>query len=92
LKGGVFMISKIKTKNQVTIPQRILDQMDLKIGDNFEITMDGNKLILTPVALVNLEEAKLAKEVKKSFEDYKKNKDKYKKYSDVDKMFEDMGL
>lgn len=86
------MISKIKTKNQVTIPQRILDQMDLRVGDNFEITMDGNKLILTPVALVNLEEAKLAKEVKKSFEDYKKNKDKYKQYSDVDKMFEDMGL
>lgn len=86
------MISKIKTKNQVTIPQKILDQMDLKVGDNFEITMDGNKLILTPVALVNLEEAKLAKEVKNSFEEYKKNKDKYKQYSDVDKMFEDMGL
>ena len=86
------MLSKIKTKNQVTIPQKILDEMNLKVGDNFNVKMEANKIILTPVAMVNMEDMEFAREVKKTYEAYKKNPNKNKQYSDVDKMFEDMDI
>lgn len=42
-------ITKLKAKNQLTIPQEIVKQMRLKPDELFAIKIEGNHIKLTPV-------------------------------------------
>ncbi|MEW6189667.1 MAG: AbrB/MazE/SpoVT family DNA-binding domain-containing protein [Actinomycetota bacterium] len=42
------MVRRLSERNTITIPKDILKRIGLKPGDYFEITDDGNRIILTP--------------------------------------------
>jgi antitoxin MazE len=46
------MIVDLKQKSQVTIPKKIVEKLNLKVGDKIDIEEKDGKLILTPVAIV----------------------------------------
>lgn len=45
------MLVELKAKSQVTIPKEIVQSMELKQGDQFEVTEDNGKIVLVPVAV-----------------------------------------
>lgn len=49
---------KLGRSRQVTIPKKLMDEMNLRIGDYFEVERQGNRIILTPKVLVDQEAAK----------------------------------
>ena len=46
------MIVKIGISRQVAIPKKLHDQMGLAPGDYLQVELEGDRLILTPKALV----------------------------------------
>ncbi len=44
-----MMMARLKAKNQVTIPQQIVDSLNLKFDQLFSITLGENCIKLTPV-------------------------------------------
>ncbi len=71
------MTITMTTKNQVTIPKKIVDALDLDKGAMFDVRVTGNKIQLTPVEVV--EKVFTDKEYKKLNELVKKEKGKAKK-------------
>ena len=51
------MITQIRGRSQVTIPNEIVKMLDLKAGDNIDISVDGNKIVITPVMVVAKDQA-----------------------------------
>ena len=86
------MLSKIKTKNQLTIPAEIMKKLTLKPGDDVELKVEKGKIVLTPIVTIEKEfwDLELAKEVKEEYEYYKKNPDEYKAYSSAKELFDDL--
>lgn len=50
-------IVSVKQKSQVTIPQNIMEQLHLNIGDKLEMVVSDNQLILRPVAVILKEQS-----------------------------------
>ncbi len=71
------MTITMTTKNQVTIPKKIVDALDLDKGAMFDIRVIGNKIQLVPVEVV--EKVFTDEEYKKLNELVKKEKGKAKK-------------
>jgi len=46
------MIITMTSKNQVTIPKKIVDQFHLKRGSIFDIKIEANKIELIPMELI----------------------------------------
>ncbi len=44
-------ITKLKTKNQLTIPQKIVERLHLRLNELFAVDVEGNYIKLTPVKL-----------------------------------------
>lgn len=44
---------KLGVSRQVVIPKKIHDQLGLTAGDFLEVRLDGDRIILTPKALVD---------------------------------------
>ncbi len=44
-----FMLAKMTSKNQLTLPQRIVDAVGKP--SHFQISLDGDRLVLTPARL-----------------------------------------
>ncbi|HKS79932.1 MAG TPA: AbrB/MazE/SpoVT family DNA-binding domain-containing protein [Candidatus Acidoferrales bacterium] len=42
------MVTKLSTKGQVVVPQRIRRKLDLQPGDTLEAKLDGQSIVLTP--------------------------------------------
>jgi AbrB family looped-hinge helix DNA binding protein len=40
--------TKVSTKGQVVVPQRIRRQLDLRPGDTLEARIEGQRIVLTP--------------------------------------------
>lgn len=95
-KVGETMITKIKEKNQVTIPSNIIKQMKLKTNDQLQVEIINGKIVITPVEIVEKDffETKLGKEIKEALEEYRveKAKGNIKTYSNVDDLFKDLGV
>lgn len=47
----------MKTRSQVTLPASIVKQLHLKIGDQFEIELDGDRIVLKPVITIPRDQA-----------------------------------
>ena len=45
------MITRLRPKNQVTIPSQIVNGMNLKLDQLFEVSIDGHTIKLTPVEI-----------------------------------------
>jgi len=42
------MKTRLSTKGQIVLPQRIREKLDLRPGDSLETESDGRRIILTP--------------------------------------------
>ncbi|MCG8502581.1 MAG: AbrB/MazE/SpoVT family DNA-binding domain-containing protein [Firmicutes bacterium] len=87
------MLSKIKDKNQLTIPQEIMKKLNLSKGDKVEIEVIDNMIVLKPVVVVEKsfwDDAKVQEAYASYLQDKKDNT--LKAYDDTDIMFKDMGI
>lgn len=51
------MITQLRTRSQVTLPSEIVKQMKLKEGDNLEIVLEEDKIIIKPVLVIDRSQA-----------------------------------
>ena len=51
------MLVNLKTKSQVTIPKQIVRKLNLKPGDKLEFSLDNDKIIIKPVAIIDRSQA-----------------------------------
>lgn len=50
-------IVKVRTKYQVTIPEKVRREVGLEIGDYVEVEAQGGKIVIKPKKLVDKEDA-----------------------------------
>lgn len=48
-----IMVTKLRERSQVTLPVEIVKKLDLKIGDNLEITLEDDKIVIKPVLIID---------------------------------------
>jgi antitoxin MazE len=46
------MVTKLRERSQVTLPVEIVKKLDLKTGDNLEITLEDDKIVIKPVLII----------------------------------------
>ncbi len=51
------MITKLREKSQITIPKDLIKKLNLKTGDNIEINIEDNKIIIKPVVFIPKDQA-----------------------------------
>lgn len=51
------VLAELKDKSQVTIPKPIVKELGLERGDMFDITIEREKIVLTPVVVYPKEKA-----------------------------------
>jgi len=56
---------KLGVSRQVVIPKRIHDQLGLEPGDYLEVELDGDRLVLTPKALIEKRLAEGLEDIRK---------------------------
>lgn len=56
-------IVKLGKSRQVTLPKRLIEEMGLEVGDYFELKREGNRIVLTPKTLVEMDQAKVLRQV-----------------------------
>ena len=47
------MVTKLRERSQVTLPAEIVKKLDLKAGDNLEITLEDDKIVIKPVVVID---------------------------------------
>ncbi|MCJ7728104.1 MAG: AbrB/MazE/SpoVT family DNA-binding domain-containing protein [Actinobacteria bacterium] len=47
------MVTKLRERSQVTLPAEIVKKLDLKAGDNLEITLEDDKIVIKPVLVID---------------------------------------
>lgn len=83
------MLVELKSKSQVTIPKDIVTLLSLNQGDQFEVTEDDGKIILSPVAIYP---EHVIKDLKEKVEEVKlaiKNGDQ-PLFDSIDDLFEEL--
>jgi bifunctional DNA-binding transcriptional regulator/antitoxin component of YhaV-PrlF toxin-antitoxin module len=73
LEAPGMTITRLKAKNQITLPQKVVKRLGLIKGELFHIEIEGNYLKLTPVEVLPKYSEK---ELKKADESIKKEKHK----------------
>jgi len=53
----IYMLVNLKTKSQVTIPKQIVRKLNLKPGDKLEFSLDDDRIIIKPVAIIGRSQA-----------------------------------
>lgn len=48
---------QLKTKAQLTLPVKIRRKLELEQGDYLDVTLEDNKIILTPIKIIDKSEA-----------------------------------
>lgn len=51
------MVTKIRERSQITLPSEILKKLNLKPGDSVDIDIEGDKIILKPVLVIDRSQA-----------------------------------
>ncbi len=51
------MLVDFKDKSQVTIPSKLVKQLNLKPGDKLEVTEEDGRIILVPVTIIPRDQA-----------------------------------
>jgi len=47
------MLTKIRERSQITLPNDIVKKLNLRTGDNLEITIEEDKIIIKPVLVID---------------------------------------
>ena len=63
--NGSAAVVKIGVSRQVAIPKRIHDQLGLEPGDYLEVELEGDRVILTPKALIEKRLAEGIEDIRK---------------------------
>jgi AbrB family looped-hinge helix DNA binding protein len=51
------MVTKIRERSQITLPAEILKKLNLKPGDSVDIDIEGDRIILKPVLVIDRSQA-----------------------------------
>jgi antitoxin MazE len=89
------MITQLRPRSQITLPNDVVKKMKLQEGDNLEIEIEDDKIIIKPVIVIDRSQAWFwSKEwQKKELEvDKQKNEGKIRKASNKKALFEKLGL
>jgi len=46
------MITKLRKRSQMTLPAEIVKKLDLKVGDNLEIILEDDRIVIKPVLVI----------------------------------------
>jgi AbrB family looped-hinge helix DNA binding protein len=79
------MLLQLKDKNQLTLPKEIIDALNLRKNDTLNVVLDGNKIVITPLSVL---ETELLTELKEAFDNIEEGK--IKSYDSVDDLFKDL--
>jgi len=87
------MITKLRDRSQLTLPSEVMKKLKLHVGDNLDITVEGDKIILKPVLVIDRTQAwfwseKWQKKEMKADEDIKNGK--ISRAADIDDLFEQL--
>jgi AbrB family looped-hinge helix DNA binding protein len=58
------MIITCREKSQITLPKKVVAELEIKKGDNLEIIVQDGKIIITPVLVIDKEHLNKLKEDK----------------------------
>jgi antitoxin MazE len=47
------MVTKLRERSQITLPAEIVKKLDLKTGDNLEISLEEGKIVIKPVLVID---------------------------------------
>ncbi len=47
------MVTRLRERAQITLPSDIVKRLNLKTGDNLEIELNGDKIIIKPVLIID---------------------------------------
>ena len=89
------MITQLRQRSQITLPNDIVKKMKLQEGDNLDIEIEEDKIIIKPVIIIDRSQAWFwSKEwQKKELEvDKQKTGGKVRKASNKDDLFKKLGL
>ena len=84
---------KVKTKAQITLPLRVRQALGIEEGDYLRVTVDGNRIVLTPQMLVTkLQPVTLSEQgermLEEALEDVRKGR--VKEHDSVDSLIEEL--
>jgi antitoxin MazE len=48
-----IMVTQLRDRSQVTLPAEIVKKLDLKTGDNLEITLEDDRIVIKPVLIID---------------------------------------
>ncbi len=51
------MVIKLRGRSQITLPAEIVKKLNIKTGDNLEVTLNGDRIIVTPVLVIERSQA-----------------------------------
>ena len=84
---------KIRTKSQITIPKEIMDKLGLKEGNELDIKIENNKILLRPMIMIPKDQSwfwtKEWQEEEKEI-DKEKKEGKIKKVNNINELMEDL--
>ena len=56
-KWRLVMITKLRERSQVTLPIEIVKKLKLNTGDNLEVTIEEDKIVIKPVLIIDRSQA-----------------------------------
>jgi antitoxin MazE len=89
------MITQLRGRSQITLPSDVVKKMKLQEGDNLDIAIEGDRIIIKPVIVIDRSQAWFwSKEwQKKELEvDKQKTEGKIQKASNKKDLFKKLGL
>jgi len=51
------MVIKLRERSQITLPVEIVKKLNIKTGDNLEVKLEDNRIIVTPVLVIDRSQA-----------------------------------
>lgn len=51
------MVIKLRGRSQITLPAEIVKKLNIKTGDNLEVTLNGDRIVVTPVLVIERSQA-----------------------------------
>lgn len=87
------MIAQLREKSQITIPKNLIEKLNLKIGDNIDINIENDTIVIRPVVIIPKDQVwfwskEWQKEEKQAEKDIKNGK--VKKFNSSQELFEDL--
>jgi len=51
------MITKLRERSQITLPTEVVKKLKLNAGDNLEVTIEEDKIVIKPVIIIDRSQA-----------------------------------